>query len=127
MLFKKHHIEKTLRGEKTQTRRRITNHSYKVGRKYGIRSHWFEKPVAHILITAKRIERLGDITPEDAQKEGGYTVEEYRREWEKINGSWKPDLKVYVYDYVLIKEHKEKQEKIQIFLTKKEVNVDAQG
>lgn len=106
MLFKKRHILKILNGSKTQTRRRITSYSYKVGKKHGIRSHWYEKPVAHIVITGKRIERLGDITPEDAQKEGGYTVEEYRKEWEKINGKWQPDLEVYVYDFQLVKPRK---------------------
>lgn len=102
MIFKKRHIKKILRGQKTQTRRRINpRYSYKVGRKYGIRSRWYEKSLAQILITGKRIERLGDITPEDAEKEGGYTIEEFRREWEEINGKWRPNLEVYVYDFQL--------------------------
>jgi hypothetical protein len=92
-----------LRGEKTQTRRPINpRYSYKVGRIYGIRSHWFQKSVAHILITGKRIERLGGVTLEDAEKEGGYTVEEYKREWKDIHGEWNPDLQVYVYDFDLV-------------------------
>lgn len=104
MWFKKHHVDKILAGEKTQTRRsaKLQATRYKVGRKCGIR--WSRKEgVKHfILITGKRLERLGDITPEDARKEGGYTLEEFRREWEKINRRpWDPRKLVWVYDFKL--------------------------
>lgn len=42
-------------------------------------------------------EPLGDMTDEDAQKEGDYeTVEEFRESWIEINGSWDPELVVDV-------------------------------
>jgi len=39
------------------------------------------------------------MTPEEALKEGGYTLEGFRRVWEEINGSWDPDEVVWVYEF----------------------------
>jgi len=108
MLFKKLHVEKILRGEKTQTRRSARRRgagNYKVGRRYGVQASWMGRPTAFILITGKRLQRLDDITPEDARREGGYDLESYRAQWEKINGGrWDPDEVVWVYDFKLLLE-----------------------
>lgn len=105
ILFRKKHIKKILRRKKTQTRRRANQRrSYHVGRIYGIRSRWFDKSVAYIRITGKRTEKLGAITPEDAEKEGGYTIEEFKAEWEAINGPWNPNTEVDVYDFELAED-----------------------
>ena len=97
MIFKKHHIEKILRGEKTATRRRSGR--YHVEHRYGIRAGWYDKPVAHIMILRKYRQRLGDMTPEDAYKEGRYSLQGFQRVWEIINGSWDPDEEVWVYEF----------------------------
>lgn len=45
-------------------------------------------------------QRLGDMTEEDARKEGGYTLEEFKKVWEEINETpWNPDEVVYVYEF----------------------------
>jgi len=46
-------------------------------------------------------QKLKDMTEEDARKEGGYTLEEFKRVWKEINGSWDPDLEVWVVEFEL--------------------------
>ena len=104
MFFKKWHIELILSGRKTQTRRLPgKSANYQVGRVYGIRDRWFSKPEAHILITHKFRQRLGDISLEDVGKEGYSSLEEFQRAWEEAHGpgSWNPDLIVTVYEFKL--------------------------
>jgi len=98
LLFKRHHIKKILRGEKTQTRR-VSQRKYKVGKVYGVRDNWFGQPKAHILITRRFRQRLGDITEEDIRKEGYNSLEEFKEAWITINGSWDPDQIVTVYEF----------------------------
>ena len=89
-----------LEGRKTQTRR-IHKREWKIGRTYSIRDRRFDKAKGHITITRKFKERLGDISPEDVQKEGYDILEEFQRAWEEINGpgTWKPDMVVTVYEF----------------------------
>jgi len=47
--------------------------------------------------------RLGEITPADAMAEGGYTVEEFKDVWRRINGTWDPNEEVTVYDFKLLR------------------------
>jgi len=104
MLFKKWHIELILSGRKTQTRRLPgKSANYHVGRVYGIRDRWFSKPEAHILITRKFRQRLGEISLEDVGKEGYSSLEEFRKAWEEVHGprSWNPDLIVTAYEFKL--------------------------
>lgn len=102
MLFKKHHIDKILHGQKTMTRR-LSKRQYHVGSKQGIRSQWFQKSIAHILITRRFKQRLGDINLEDVKKEGYSSLEEFRKVWTEINGSWDPNIVVTVYEFQVVK------------------------
>jgi len=109
MLFKRRHIELILSGRKTQTRRLPDKSAnYHVGRVYGIRDRWFSKPEAHILITRKYKQRLGDISLEDVKKEGYSNLEEFQRTWEEVHGpgGWNPDLIVTVYEFKLEERRK---------------------
>gem|GEM_PF-5390704 len=54
-----------------------------------------------LLITRVYRQRLGEITPEECLKEGGYAPEGFREVWRRINGSWDPDEVVVVYEFKL--------------------------
>jgi len=98
MIFSEEHIRLILEGKKTQTRRRHI-HVLKVGRVYRIQRNWYEWTDIRIIITRAFQQRLGDISEEDARREGGYTLEEFRSVWEEINGSWDPQEVVWVYEF----------------------------
>jgi hypothetical protein len=99
-LFKRELLEKVLQGKKTQTRR-IHQQHLRVDHVYGVRCRRFDRSAAHIRILRVREEQLGNITLEDAKKEGFKSLEEFRGAWTEINGAWNPAQKVTVYDFQL--------------------------
>jgi hypothetical protein len=101
-IFKQKHLDATLQGRKTQTRR-THKYEWKVGKTYGIRARWFDKPVGRILITRKFKQKLGDIPLADIRKEGYSNIWEFKAAWEEIygQGSWNPEVIVTVYEFVL--------------------------
>lgn len=104
ILFKKvlRHPEMILRGQKTQTRR-VGSKRWNVGAVHLAKTQMLSTEYfAKIRILNVREERLGDITLEDAQKEGYSSVEEYIDIWKFINkGVWDPELIVWVIDFEL--------------------------
>jgi hypothetical protein len=74
---------------------------WKTGKVYPVKDRWFGKPVAHILVTRKFRQRLGDISREDVEKEGYRSLEEFKQAWEGIHGrgSWDPKLIVTAYEF----------------------------
>jgi hypothetical protein len=100
-IFKRKHIAKILTGQKTQTRR-THKHTWQIGKVYGIRDTWYNKPQAHIKIIRKFKQKLGDISPEDIKKEGYKSLEEFRKAWEEINGGWDPNQTVTAYEFKLV-------------------------
>ena len=100
MIFKKEHITLILEGKKTQTRRRH-RHILKEGKVYDIKTDYYHRTGDKIQITAVRRQRLGDMTPNEAQAEGGYTLEEFKEVWRRISGDWDPDEVVVVYEFRL--------------------------
>ena len=107
-IFKRRHIRKVLAGEKTQTRR-THNYTWTIGKTYCIRDRWFSKPQGHIIITRKFRQRLGDISPEDVQKEGFSTLEEFQKAWTEIHGQIDENEVVTVYEFKLadLRNHEE--------------------
>ena len=101
MLFPRKVRDKILAGKKTQTRR-IRRFRKE---RYALRSIYTERAeeCPWIIITRKFRQRLGDVTEEDAQKEGFANLEEFKREWERLNGRWNPDRVVWVYEFKLVK------------------------
>ena len=99
-IFKRRHLRKVLAEEKTQTRR-CHQHTWKIGKTYCIRDRWFSKPQGHIIVTRKFRQRLGDVSTQDAQKEGFNSLEEFKQEWTELHGSWNPDKIVICYEFKL--------------------------
>ncbi|SHJ15255.1 ASCH domain-containing protein [Desulfofundulus thermosubterraneus] len=69
ILFKPEHVEPILPSHKTQTRR-LGKKRWKAGSVHQCRLNYRAEPFAYVKVTAVRRERLGDITEEDARKEG---------------------------------------------------------
>ena len=42
-------------------------------------------------------------TGEDAAREGGYTLDEFKEVWEDLHGEWNPNESVYVIKFKLAK------------------------
>jgi len=80
LIFRPEHVRLILKGVKTQTRRRH-KHLLRKGKVYEIKRDWYRKTSHRIVITRVCRQRLGDIAPEEALKEGGYTVEEFKEVW----------------------------------------------
>jgi hypothetical protein len=106
-LFKRHLIHLILSGAKTQTRR-IHQRQWKVGNTYKIKDTYYCKGLGTIKITRSFKQRLGDISEQDAQKEGFKTCNEFIDAWNTIKGSWNPDTIVTVYEFILVEKDNEK-------------------
>ncbi|MBC7092689.1 ASCH domain-containing protein [Candidatus Bipolaricaulota bacterium] len=100
LLFKREHAELILSGRKTQTRR-LGRKRWKTGSIHQCRLSRRAEPFALVRITGVRRERLGDISEEDARREGYGSAEEYRKAFERIYGFWDPEAEVWVVDFEL--------------------------
>ena len=101
LIFKKEHILLILEGVKTQTRRRHRR-PLKIGRVYDVKKDWYHSTGIKIRIINAYRQRLEDITPDEAFKEGGYSIKDFISVWKRINSSWDPDEEVLVYEFKLI-------------------------
>lgn len=117
MLFQEEHIGQIREGEKTATRRDWAE-NYNRPSEGSIRmasTKMFQKDAncdCYIRVTDVYQEPLGEMTEEDATKEGGYSLEEFREVWKEINGEWDPELVVDVVEFEYVgltrPEHQEK-------------------
>ncbi len=103
ILFKRFHVFPILIGLKTQTRRTWAKARVKVGSTQLAKTEMISKAYfARLKIIAVYQERLGDMTEQDAYDEGGYTLEDYKQVFEKINGFWDDNQTVYVIKFEVI-------------------------
>jgi len=99
LLFRKIHLEKVLKGEKTQTRR-VSKPKVKPGSTYRLRKGY--NPISELIeIEEVFQQKLGEITPEDVLKEGFNSFEEFIQEWESIYEEFEPDKKIWVIKFRL--------------------------
>jgi len=100
MMFKKDLLEMVISGAKTQTRRRHKN-LLKEKQKYVVKRNWYKNTEYYIQIKKVYPQKLGDVSEEEARKEGFSGLDEFRDAWIRINGSWDPDMVVTVYEFEL--------------------------
>jgi hypothetical protein len=105
MLFKPYHIEQIRSLQKTATRREWDRRQVKPGNIYIAATEMFtsdEEANCYIKVDDVYQQPLGEMTDEDAQKEGVYeTLEEFKEGYEKVygEGSWDPEKVVYVVEF----------------------------
>lgn len=97
--FRIGHMDPILSGTKTQTSRRsIPDPKVRVGAK--IHAAVWEPNFAELRITSIERKRLGDFTEEDARREGGYTLEQFKDVWKNLHGEWNENEPVFVIQFV---------------------------
>ena len=103
-LFKRCLIPLILSGQKTQTRR-VHKRRWIIGHTYKIKDSYYCKGLGTIKITRSFKQRLGDISEQDAQKEGFANRIEFIKAWTLINKQiWNPDTIVTVYEFILVEK-----------------------
>jgi ParB family chromosome partitioning protein len=91
-----------LDGSKTQTSRTgIPDPKIKVGAI--VHASILEPHIADLRITSVERKRLRYFDPEDAKREGGYTLEEFKRRWKKMFGEWDENQLVYITHFEKVK------------------------
>ena len=92
MVFNHRHYKAVLEGAKTQATRRRPDPQIQEGTLVrGAVNHFADLEVTEIVR-----KRLGEFTEQDAQREGGYSLSEFREYWRRVNGEWNPDEVVYL-------------------------------
>jgi hypothetical protein len=100
MMFNKDLLEMVLSGRKTQTRRRHKQ-PLKEKQKYVVKRNWYKNTEQYIQIKKVYPQKLGDVSEEEATKEGFSGLDKFRDAWIRINGSWDPEMEVTVYEFEL--------------------------
>ncbi|NWF87802.1 ParB/RepB/Spo0J family partition protein [Candidatus Bathyarchaeota archaeon] len=62
-----------------------------------------EPHIADLRITSVERKKLRYFDEEDAKREGGYTLEEFKRKWKKVHGEWDENQLVYVIHFEKVK------------------------
>jgi hypothetical protein len=107
LMLSEGHLRQSLNGTKWMTRRLWDAPRLTVGKSYravrsDVQGSMFtprDEAPAYIVVESIHEEPLGELTPEDADAEGGYTVEEFKDLWAEMHGEWNPDQMVYVVEY----------------------------
>jgi ParB family chromosome partitioning protein len=96
--FSKIHADAILIGAKTQTSRKGKEPKLQKGVIVrGQVTHF-----ADLLITDIVKKKLADFNEDDAKREGGYTLEEFKAVWKTLHGKWNPDEQVFVISFKLL-------------------------
>lgn len=96
--FRLSHMDLILKGSKVQTSRKgIPDPKVKEGAI--VRAAVWEPHFADLRVTNIERKRLRDFDEEDAKREGGYTLEEFKKVWIDIQGEWDEDQFVYVIHF----------------------------
>ena len=96
--FSKQHSNSVVKGVKTQTSRKAKDPKLQPGAIVRAQITHF----ADLEVTDVYRKKLVDFDEEDAQREGGYTLAEFKGVWKSLHGQWNPNEAVYVIRYRLI-------------------------
>jgi ParB family chromosome partitioning protein len=102
MRFSADDKEPLLRGAKTQTSA-ITAPDPRIKAEATVRATIWEPHLADLRITSVERKKLKYFDEEDAKREGGYTLEEFRKRWRKTNGEWDENQLAYVIHFEKLK------------------------
>lgn len=98
MPFRLAHMKPILDGTKTQTTRKgIPDPRIKIGST--VHAAVWEPHFAVLRVNSIVRKRLGDFTEEDAKREGGYTLAQFKEVWRNLHGDWNGDEYVYVFGF----------------------------
>jgi ParB family chromosome partitioning protein len=96
--FRLSHMKPILDGTKIQTSRTgIPDPKVKVGAM--LHAAIWEPHFADIRVIAIERKRLKYFDEDDAKREGGYSLEEFKEVWKKIHGEWNEDELVYIIHF----------------------------
>lgn len=95
--FSKVHADAILKDIKTQTSRKAKDPRLQTGVTVRAQITHF----ADLEVTDVYRKRLGDFDDEDAKREGGYTLDEFKQAWRKLHGEWNPNESVYIIRFRL--------------------------
>lgn len=95
--FSKVHADVILKEIKTQTSRKTKEPRLQKGVTVRAQVTHF----ADLEVTDVYRKKLGDFDEEDAKREGGYTLDEFKEVWKKLHGGWNPDEPVYIIRFRL--------------------------
>jgi len=97
--FSKKHADDILIGCKTQTSRKGIYPNIKPGRIVRAAITHF----ADLEILDVHRKKLSDFDENDAQREGGYSLEEFKDVWKRLHGQWNPNEIVSVIKFRLVR------------------------
>jgi ParB family transcriptional regulator, chromosome partitioning protein len=92
MVFNHRHYKAVIEGSKTQATRRRPDPDIQQGSLVRAAVNHF----ADLEIMGVERKRLGQFTENDARREGGYSLDEFKDYWRRVNGDWNPDEVVYL-------------------------------
>lgn len=97
--FRLVHVEAIKTGTKTQTTRKgLPSPRIRPGAL--VYASALEPRILKLRIKSVERKRLREFDARDAQREGGYSLNEFKRVWKTIHGEgWKPDQQVYVIQF----------------------------
>lgn len=103
--FRLDHMEPIMKGIKTQTSRKgIPDPKVKVGAI--VHACVWQPRFADLRVVSIERKKLGEFTEEDAKREGGYTLSEFRSVWKGIHGEWNDSETVNVIHFEKVSQEK---------------------
>lgn len=113
MIFRTDLAEKVMAGEKTVTRRAVSDNprspwwrekcGYEVGQRFTVNPGRGVVNIGSAVVTTVRREQVGELlTDVEAQAEGFPTVAAFEAAWREINGDFDPTTLVWRIEFVVV-------------------------